>query len=183
MCVPARSRDLCSANFTVRVDQARLTGHVRVYCFFFVEKIENKCARSTRNIEKKTCGLITSWAERLGPGRPKNGRYCGPRRYLGSGRYLGLMDECFSRVSAQYVSHKKNTCTCMHIPYTMYSDVSLHPPPPPPERLHGRGRVKLVDMLYLDAYMEGGRYFGWALFGAFTVIYCYYHIVFNILYT
>ena len=31
-------------------------------------------------------------------------------------------------------------------------------------------QVKRVDMLYLGAYTEGGRYFGWVLLRAFTVL-------------
>ena len=60
-----------------------------------------------------------------------------------------------------------NACTCMHT----VQDVHVR------SREYMQAftqawvttRVKRVDMLYLGAYTEGGRYYGWALLRALTV--------------
>ena len=90
---------------------------------------------------------------------PKIGRDFGPGRYLEPGCNLGPMDEfCHGYQHSMFTP--KNTCTCMHT----VQDVRSCELPRAYTRMWATTRVKCIDMLYLGAYTEGGRYFRWALF-------------------
>ena len=108
------------------------------------------------------------WAETLVsiPNRALFGSGC----YLRPGRYLGPMNEFFHG----YQHSMFYMCACMHtIQYVWSCEYTQPPPPPPPwafTRTWVTTRVKRVDVLYLGAYTEGGRYFVWALLRAFTVL-------------
>ena len=52
-------------------------------------------------VKARNIALVRNLSE-----HPKSRRYFGPGRYVGHGRYLGPMDNFFSPVSAQYVSHQ-----------------------------------------------------------------------------
>ena len=77
----------------------------------------------------------------------------------------------FTVISTVCFTPKKNTCTCMHTVQEVRS-CEYTQPPKAFTRTGVTARIKHVYMLYLGAYTEGGRYFGWwALFrmGVITV--------------
>ena len=87
-------------------------------------------------------------------------------------RYLGPTEEFFTGISTVCFT-PKNTCTYMHPVHDVRSCEYTQPPPPPAFTwTWTTTRVKRVDMLYLGAYTEGGRYFRWALLRVFTASCC-----------
>ena len=65
--------------------------------------------------------------------------------------------------------YTKNMCTCMHAIQDVRSCECMQPPWAF-TWTRATTQVKRVDMLYLGTYMEGGRYFGWALLRTFMVV-------------
>ena len=82
--------------------------------------------------------------------------------------FTGISIVCFVAVHRTLLSC--NTCTCMHTVQDVRSCEYTQPPRAfTRTSATTRVRVKRVDMLYLGANTEGGRYFGWGLLRAFTV--------------
>ena len=81
-------------------------------------------------------------------------------KHPNTGRYLGPMEESFYGYQHSMYHTKKHVH--MHAPYKMYSPVSIRSPPWACAftRTWATTRVQRVDMLYLGAYTEGGRYYG-----------------------